>query len=135
MMYLLDSNICIHFMRNKETSQRIKAKILQHKADDIRLPVIVVAELLHGAYHSKRIEGNLRETTDFIADFYVVPFDSAEADMYGQIRASLERKGQVIGNNDMLIAATALIRNATLVTNNTSEFSRIDGLKLDDWTL
>ena len=74
MMYLLDSNICIHFMRSKETSQRIKAKILQHKADDIRLPVIVVAELLHGAYHSKRIEGNLRETTDFIADFYVVPF-------------------------------------------------------------
>ena len=135
MLYLLDSNICIYYMRKGKESKLIDAKLLQHKKDDIRLSAIVVAELLHGAYHSKRVEQNLRETLDFIADFEVIAFDEPEADAYGQILASLERKGHVIGNNDIMIAATALIRNATLVTNNTHEFSRIDGLKLDDWTL
>ncbi|MBQ3402754.1 MAG: PIN domain-containing protein [Synergistaceae bacterium] len=65
----------------------------------------------------------------------VIPFGFLEAKAYGQIRASLERKGQVIGYLDMLIAATALTHNATLITNNTQEFSRIDGLKLNDWTI
>ncbi|MBQ3346267.1 MAG: type II toxin-antitoxin system VapC family toxin [Synergistaceae bacterium] len=64
-----------------------------------------------------------------------MPFGENEADIYGQIRADLERKGQLIGNNDMLIAATALTHNATLITNNTQEFSRIDGLNLSDWTI
>ena len=64
-----------------------------------------------------------------------ISFDTADAYTYGQIRSSLERKGLIIGDNDMLIAASALLRNATLVTNNTREFSRIDGLLLDDWTL
>ncbi len=135
MMYLLDSNICIYYMRKGKESKLIDTKLLQHKKDDIRLSAIVVAELLHGAYHSKRVEQNLRETLDFIADFEVIAFDEPEANAYGQILDSLQRKGQIIGNNDILIAATALIRNATLVTNNIHEFSRIDGLKLDDWTL
>ena len=90
---------------------------------------------MHGAYHSKRVEENLQDAIDFVADFEIIPFDRLEADAYGRVLDSLERKGQVIGNNDIMIAATALIRNATLVTNNTREFSRIDGLKLDDWTL
>ena len=135
MLYLLDSNICIHYIRNRAIAQVIKAKFLQHTTDTIQIPAIVVAELLHGAYHSKRVEENLMQTLDFLADFEILSFGAEEADAYGRIRASLERKGQVISDNDMFIAATALIRNAILVTNNTREFSRIDGLKLDDWTI
>lgn len=72
---------------------------------------------------------------ELISNFCVASFGEAEAKAYGQILASLQRKGQVIGTNDIMIAATALIRNATLGTNNTHEFSRIYGLKLDDWSL
>ncbi len=94
-----------------------------------------MAELLYGAYKSKRADENVKDVMNFVEDFEIIPVDLPEADLYGQIRASLGRKGQPIGNNDMLIAATALTHNATLVTNNTGEFSRIDGLKLEDWTL
>ena len=133
MLYMLDTCICVYYLRAK--NENLLRKVRSFNPRKIKIPAIVLAELLHGAYHSKRVEENLQDTIDFVADFEIIPFDRFEADAYGQILASLERKGQVIGNNDMLIAATALVRNAVLVTNNTSEFSRIDGLKLDDWTL
>ena len=134
MLYFIDTNICISCMRGSLKTEELGDKFILHE-DNIRIPIIVVAELLHGAYHSKRVEENLMQTLDFLADFEILSFGAEEADAYGRIRASLERKGKVISDNDMLIAATALVRNAILVTNNTREFSRIDGLKLDDWTL
>ena len=133
MLYMLDTCICVDYLRAK--NENLLKKVRSFNPRQIKIPSIVLAELLHGAYHSKRVEKNLRDTIDLIADFEVIPFDKLEADTYGQILDSLERKGHVIGNNDIMIAATALIRNATLVTNNTREFSRIDGLKLYDWTL
>ncbi len=133
MLYMLDTCICVDYLRAK--NENLLKKVRSFNPRKIKIPAIVFAELLHGAYHSKRVEENLQDTIDFVADFEIIPFDRFEADAYGQILASLERKGQVIGNNDMLIAATALVRKAVLVTNNTREFSRIDGLKLDDWTL
>ena len=133
MLYMLDTCICVDYLRAK--NENLLRKVRSFNPRKIKIPAIVLAELLHGAYHSKRVEENLQDIIDFVADFEIIPFDRFEANSYGQILASLERKGQVIGNNDMLIAATALVRNAVLVTNNTREFSRIDGLKLDDWTL
>ena len=94
-----------------------------------------MAELMHGAYKSKRPAETLKDTRDFLANFEIIPFDFLEATAYGKIRANLERRGEIIGNNDMLIAATVLVYGATLVTNNTEEFSRIDGLPLSDWTI
>ena len=114
MLYLLDTNICVYYMRKGAKAEAIDAKLLEHKSDDISLPAIVVAELMHGAYHSNRVEANLKETLDFIANFEIVSFGAEEADAYGQIRASLEHRGKVISDNDMLIAATALVRNAVL---------------------
>lgn len=102
---------------------------------NIKIPSVVVAELMHGAYKSKFKDKTLKETEDFISDFDTVPFDYSAAVSCGQIKTSLERKGLVIGPNDLLIAATVLSRGGILVTNNTGEFSRIDGLKLEDWTL
>lgn len=135
MLFFLDSNICIEYMRKSKKSAIIDARLSEHDYDDIKIPSIVLAELLHGAYKSRRVEETVNEVEDFVADFEVIKFDFVEAYMYGKIRANLERKGQLISNNDMLIAATALAYNATLITNNTQEFSRIDGLNLDDWTL
>ena len=133
MLYMLDTCICVEYLRGR--NERLRRKINSYDSKSIKLPVIVAAELLHGAYHSKRVAENLKDTMDFIAIFEVVSFGVAEADAYAKIRSSLERKGLIISDNDMFIAATALLRNATLVTNNTREFSSIDGLKLDDWTL
>ena len=133
MLYMLDTCICVDYLRAK--NENLLRKVRSFNPRKIKISTIVLAELLHGAYHSKRIEENMRTTIELISNFDVVPFGEAEADAYGRILDSLERKGQVIGSNDIMIAATALVRNAVLVTNNTREFSRIDGLKLDDWTL
>ena len=135
MLYLLDTCICVAYLRKGEAAKRVEGKILQHAFTEIKIPSIVVAELLHGVYKSRKRDENLRDVEQFISYFDVISFDTADAYTYGQIRSSLERKGLIIGDNDMLIAASALLRNATLVTNNTREFSRIDGLLLDDWTL
>ncbi len=129
---MLDTCICVDYLRAKNEKLLRRVRECSH---DVSISAIVAAELFHGAYHSKRVEENLRDTVELISNFDVVPFDEPEAKAYGQILDSLQRKGQVIGSNDIMIAATALIRNAVLVTNNTHEFSRIDGLKLDDWTL
>ena len=135
MLYFFDSNVCIDYMRKGKKAGKIEAKIFEVGPRNIKLPSVVMAELMHGAYKSKRPAETLKDTRDFLANFEIIPFDFIEAIAYGQIRADLERKGQLIGNNDMLIAATAITYNAALVTNNTEEFSRIDGLKLEDWTI
>ena len=135
MLYFLDTNICIFYMRKGQYEGIIKSKVIQHGLKNIKIPAIVMAELMHGAHKSKKSAETLKATREFIANFEIIPFDFMEAKLYGQIRANLERKGQLISNNDMLIAATALAYNATLITNNTQEFSRIDGLNLDNWTL
>ena len=135
MLYFLDTNICIHYMRKGVFTDRIRSRIIQYGLRSIKIPAIVTGELMCGAYKSKRPEKTLKETLDFLKNFDIVPFGEREADIYGQIRADLERKGHPIGNNDMLIAATALSCNATLVTNNTEEFSRIASLNLTDWTI
>ena len=135
MLYYLDTNICITCIRKSIKTENIVRRFIEYGYFNIKLSTIVIAELMHGAYKSKRTEKTLSDTEEFIAGFEVIPFDYDAAVAYGKIKASLERKGQVIGSNDMLIAAVALSRNAVLVTNNTREFSRIDGLKLDDWTL
>ena len=135
MLYFLDSNVCIDYMRKGKKADMIDAKIFEVGPRNIKISAVVVAELMHGAYKSKRPAETLNDTINFLANFDIVPFGEREADIYGQIRADLERKGHPIGNNDMLIAATALSCNATLVTNNIQEFSRIDSLNLTDWTI
>ena len=135
MLYFLDSNVCIDYIRKGKKAVKIDAKIFEVGPRNIKLPSVVMAELMHGAYKSKKSAETLKDTRDFLANFEIIPFDFMEAIAYGKIRANLERRGLLIGNNDMLIAATALTYNATLITNNTNEFSRIDGLKLEDWTI
>jgi tRNA(fMet)-specific endonuclease VapC len=131
-MYFLDTNICVYFLSDKFS--HIKEKMTQISQKDISLPVIVMAELYYGAAKSERKEHNLERYFRFISLYDIVSFDNKAAQAYGDIRAALEAKGLPIGGNDLLIAASALANNAVLVTNNVREFSRVNGLIIEDWT-
>ena len=131
MKYLLDTNMCVFALRNKPRA--VSDRIQQHKPDDIVISTITVAELRVGADKSNRPEENHRQISDFLLTFDVLMFDSGAADAYGVIRADLERRGQPIGELDMLLAAHAVSQNLIFVTHNTSEFQRVKGLQLEDW--
>ena len=129
-MYFLDTNTCIDFLRN--LSESVRNRFLSIPLNEIKIPVIVKAELLLGAYKSNKTE-TLERTIQFLELFEVVPFTDEMSYTYAEIRKELEAKGNRIGANDLFIAATALNKKAILVTHNTREFIRIDGLQLEDW--
>jgi tRNA(fMet)-specific endonuclease VapC len=132
MMYFLDTNICVHYLN--ATSLPLIDKIDSIALERIAIPSVVAAELYYGAVKSAKREYNLSRYNDFLTIFDIVTFDHATARVYGDIRVALEKKGQSIGGNDLMIAASALANDAVLVTNNTGEFSRVDGLAVEDWT-
>lgn len=131
-MYFLDTNICIYFLNDEVP--RIREHIRNLPRHEICLPSVVLAELYYGAAKSRKRGYNLERYSRFAALYRVVAFDSTAARAYGDIRAQLEAKGQVIGGNDLMIAASAVAHGAVLVTNNVREFSRIHGLAVEDWT-
>ena len=131
--YLLDTNICI-YIRQKRPEE-----VLRHfrklRPGEAALSVITYGELLYGAAKSaQRVEAleRLRELLHWLPALSL-PETAAEA--YGSIRAELASKGQMIGNNDLWIAAHALSTGLTLVTNNEKEFRRVRGLKMQNWAI
>jgi len=128
---MLDTNICIYIIKNKPES--VKKRFREFEIGELCISSITVSELMYGAYKSQQIERNLQALESFLMPFEIVDYDYVASIEYGKIRASLEKKGQVIGNMDMQIAGHALALDMTLVTNNTKEFVRIDGLNLDNW--
>jgi tRNA(fMet)-specific endonuclease VapC len=133
MIYLLDTNVCVHLLNEKHPN--ILQHFCQHIPADIALCSVVKAELLYGARRGQRAEANLRLLKTFFAPLQSLPFDDECAEKYGQIHADLLSQGKPIGPNDTMIAATALAHNATLITHNTREFSRVAGLRIEDWEL
>lgn len=131
-MYLLDSNACICLL-NESASSNMARKLAELTPDDIRLCSIVKSELYYGAYKSTRRDRNLANLNRFFSQFISLPFDDNAAAIAGQVRAQLNVAGTPIGSNDLLIAAIALSNDLTLVTHNTREFGRINGLKYEDW--
>lgn len=130
-MFLLDTNACIQILNN--ASPLLISRLRSHHPSQIRLSSVVKAELLYGARKSERSAHNLRVLERLFAQFRSLAFDDACSHQYGVIRAELERVGRPIGPYDMMIAATAIVADLTLVTHNTSEFSRVADLKLMDW--
>lgn len=130
-MWLLDSNTWIRYMNLAPSP--VKAKLRAQLATDILLCDVVKAELYFGAYKSQRITENLALLSTVFAQFHSLPFDGQAAQIFGEIRADLARKGTPIGPYDLQIAAIALANNVTLVTHNQTEFSRIAALRLEDW--
>ena len=133
MLYMLDTNICSYIIRNKP--QSIKAKLQEVEQNHtVALSSIVVSELLYGAT-KKDSPKLMRIVSAFIDNFIIYDYSKVSAQSYANIRTDLEKKGQIIGANDLLIASHALSLGAVLVTNNTREFKRVEKLILEDWTL
>jgi tRNA(fMet)-specific endonuclease VapC len=129
--YYLDTNICIYLINNKYP--QLKQKLSKSRKTNIKIPSVVYFELCHGAEKSAQKQRSFAKLDEFVSEIDVIPFDARAAEIAGRIRVDLERKGQVIGGNDILIAATAIANGATLVTNNTREFERVEGLRHDNW--
>ncbi len=131
MTYLLDTNVCIKYLNGQNDTVRNHIKSLQ--PNQIVLCSIVKAELIYGAMKSKKSKKNLMKIQNFTSYFESFSFDDKSAELYGQIRAVLEKAGTPIGPNDLLIASIAKANNLTLITHNLKEFSRIKNLNLEDW--
>ncbi|AFZ45099.1 PilT protein domain protein [Halothece sp. PCC 7418] len=131
MSYLLDTNACIQYLNS--TNHRIAEKLASLSPDDIFLCDIVKFELYYGAYRSAKQEDNLVTLGIFFDEFTSLPFDGKLAQICGYIRDHLNRKGTPIGVYDLQIASIALANNLVLVTHNLTEFSRVEGLKYEDW--
>jgi tRNA(fMet)-specific endonuclease VapC len=131
MIYLLDSNAWIGLLRQREP--KLLARVQREPPGNIVLCSVVVGELLFGARRSRNPPAALSQVRMFCAPYVSLPFDDRAADEYSIIRALLTTLGQLIGQNDLLIAAIALANGLTLVTHNTAEFSRVPQLLLEDW--
>ena len=132
MKYMLDTNICIFIM--KKSSEILKRKFSGISEDAVCISSLTFAELMHGIEKSERKAKNMRVLLAFLKNIPIISFDSSAAAMYGNVMARLELKGNKIGPIDTLIAGHALSENLTLVPNNTREFERVEGLKVEDWT-
>lgn len=128
--YLLDTNLCIRVLRDRPPTLRDR---FNAEADSLCISTIVLTELLHGAAKSARPEHNRREVERFAARLEILPFDANAANHAADIRAELERQGQVIGGYDLLIAGHARSRGLIVVTGNLGEFTRVAGLRSEDW--
>ena len=131
MKYLLDSNTCIRLLNQDHA--RVTQRYRACQPADIAMCSVVRAELLYGARRSARVDFNLRRLEIFAAPLQSVPFDDRCAHDYGLIRADLAAQGKPIGANDLMIAAIARAHDLILVTHNTGEFSRVVGLRVEDW--
>jgi tRNA(fMet)-specific endonuclease VapC len=128
--FMLDSKICIYTIKNRPAEVRDR---FNRHSQHLCISAITLAELMFGAEKSAKASHNLAVVESFSARLETLAFDEAAATHYGQICADLERQGQPIGPNDLMIAAHARSRSLVLVTNNEREFQRIDGLRLENW--
>jgi len=131
-LYMLDTNICIYIAKHQPPA--VEARFERLRPGQLVMSAITYGELHYGASQSNERENALARLAELIQDVPVENLDSRAATAYGEIRAMLERKGQVIGNNDLWIGAHAMALGVTLATNNEGEFKRIAGLSVENWT-
>ena len=129
-MILLDTNICVYVIRKRP--EAVYKRLSSSAGQDVAISVITAFELEIGAL---RAEGRRygEAVRLFLAEFSVLPLDDSVRATYGKLRTALERRGEIIGAHDMLIAAHAMALSAILVTNNEKEFKRVKGLSIQNW--
>ena len=129
-MWMLDTDTCSYILR--EHSAQVLERLDAVPCDQVALSSVVCAELRYGAARvkSKKLAATIE---GWLALFTIVAWDDEAATSYARIRAAVEEKGKPIGNLDLLIAAHAIARDATLVTNNTRHFSQVPGLRIANW--
>ena len=131
--YLLDTNICIYLI--KKCPPEVFKRFQQIQLKQLHIPTVTVFELYYGIQKNNSHQRNLLALENFIAPLTVVDFNLEAAQKAAQIRDTLQKKGTPIGPYDTQIAAIALSLNMVLLTNNTREFNRIEGLKLENWVV
>lgn len=129
--FMLDTNIAIYVIKRRPPALR---EVFNTHAGHMCISSITYAELMHGVEKSSLPERNRQNVEDFVSRLVRVDYDEPAAAHYGEIRVDRERKGTVIGVNDLHIAGHARSRGLILVTNNTKEFERVEGLRVADWT-
>lgn len=129
---MLDTNIVIYVIKRRPVDV---LDTFNRHVGQMCISSITLSELIHGAEKSERIERNLQAIDDFVSRLNVVDYGMAASAHYGNIRASLERAGQVIGVNDLHIAGHARSEGLVLVTNNEKEFDRVEGLRVENWVI
>lgn len=130
--YLLDTDTCIYLLNGE---QQVKARVAQVGVEAIAVAIVTKGELYFGAYNSSQIDSNLERIREFFTEPgpQILPVDDQVMDCFGKTKAELRRKGQPIGDIDLLIAGVAISRNLKLVTNNTKHFQRVPGISLENW--
>jgi tRNA(fMet)-specific endonuclease VapC len=127
---MLDTNIVIYVIKRRPVEI---LEVFNAHAGQMCISTITLAELLHGVEKSSMIPKNLRKVEDFVSRLEVLPYENTAASHYGDILTNLEKKGTVIGVNDLHIAAHARSEGLILVSNNVREFERVEGLRLENW--
>lgn len=128
--HMLDTNSCIRVIRDRPKGLQER---FNEAAAGLCLSMVTVAELLYGAEKSARPAEGRHQVMDFTGRMDVLDFDADAAAHYGEIRATLERQGQIIGPYDLMIAGHARSRGLVVVTGNLGEFTRVNGLRCEDW--
>jgi tRNA(fMet)-specific endonuclease VapC len=130
-MWMLDTDVCIALI--KRQPPELIGRLKKHKPGDIAISSITLAELHFGVSKSTQPDKNRAALDQFLLPLEILPFDDGAAERYGPVRAALEAAGTPIGPLDTLIASHALSVNAAVVTNNVREFSRVRGLRVENW--
>ena len=130
-MTLLDTNVCVRFLRGEESV--VRRLLAADESDELRIPAMVEGELFYGVEKSERRDENHDKVKSLLAIIPVCCADDETMEKFGELKARAEAAGKRVDDADVLIAATALRHNAVLVTGNARHFSRFDGLVLKDW--
>jgi len=130
-VYLLDTDTVIYSLKGDPA---VKKNLREHLHDPMKMSVITLMELYYGAHKSQKIASNLAKIKTLENSFEIVPISEKSAEVFGIIKAQLEKAGSPLDDFDLIIASCALSDNLMLVTNNVKHFQRIEGLKLTNWT-
>jgi tRNA(fMet)-specific endonuclease VapC len=130
--WLLDTDTVIYYMNEIPA---VVGRMEKTRTADRYLSLITVGELFFGIFRSRQVERNLSRYRRFSARIKLLPFTPAVAERFGAIKADLARRGEIVADHDLWIAAHALVHRATVVTNNARDFGRIQGLRLENWTV
>ncbi|MBF0274197.1 MAG: type II toxin-antitoxin system VapC family toxin [Nitrospinae bacterium] len=131
-MYLLDTDTIIYSLKgNEAVRQNLNKRVLE----SIKISAITLMELYYGAHKSQKVESNIAKIKAIENSLEVMAINPELSEIFGMLKSQLEKKGTPLDDFDLIIASTALTYNLTLVSNNERHFRRIDGLKLENWTV
>jgi predicted nucleic acid-binding protein len=129
-MYLLDTDTIIYILKGNDV---VKKNLQCHIEDPMKISIITLMELYYGAHKSGKVAGNLAKVKRLETEFEIISTSKESAEIFGLLKATLEKSGKRLDDFDLIIAACAMTHNLTLVTNNVAHFKRIEGLKLTNW--